>query len=357
MNSKYRIVWIVWIVCASIFSVGHHPLHAQDMENRLNPMWQKIVTIAAHTATGNLAALQTELNAGLDAGLTVNQIKEVLVQMYAYAGFPRSLQGIHTFMAVLEERKARGINDPEGPEASPVADARDKYTRGREILESLTHTDQKTLTGANAFAPAIDRFLKEHLFADIFERDVLTFQERELATISALAAMPGVDPMLQSHLRMGMNVGLSEMQLRQLVSIIGTSVHTQQGEQAGRILDRLSGKKATAASGTSVSSDTPKVRLSLITVDPVRLDEYNALLKEEIEVSMRVEPGVRVLYAVADRENPHQITILEMYAGEAAYQSHIQTPHFMKYKQDTLDMVQELELVDVDPLIPGLKIK
>ncbi|MCD8080631.1 MAG: carboxymuconolactone decarboxylase family protein [Bacteroides sp.] len=214
------------------------------MENRLNPMQQKIVTIAAHTATGNLDALQTELNAGLDAGLTVNQIKEVLVQMYAYAGFPRSLQGIYTFMAVLEERKARGINDPEGPEASPVADARDKYTRGREILESLTHTDQKTITGANAFAPAIDSFLKEHLFADIFERDVLTFQERELATISALAAMPGVEPMLQSHLRMGMNLGLSEMQLRQLVSIIGTSVHAQQGEQAGKILDRLSGKKS-----------------------------------------------------------------------------------------------------------------
>ncbi|MCD8080632.1 MAG: antibiotic biosynthesis monooxygenase [Bacteroides sp.] len=81
------------------------------------------------------------------------------------------------------------------------------------------------------------------------------------------------------------------------------------------------------------------------------------MLKEEIEASMQVEPGVLVLYAVADKENPHHITILEMYAGEAAYQSHIQTPHFITYKQGTLDMVQELELVDVDPLIPGLKIK
>ncbi len=74
MNSKYRMVWIVWIVCASIFSVGHHPLHAQDMENRLNPMWQKIVTIAAHTATGNLAALQTELNAGLAPGSLISSL-------------------------------------------------------------------------------------------------------------------------------------------------------------------------------------------------------------------------------------------------------------------------------------------
>lgn len=327
------------------------------MENSLNPMQQKIVTIAANTAIGNLDALQTELNAGLDAGLTVNQIKEVLVQMYAYAGFPRSLQGINTFMAVLDERKASGINDPEGPEASPVTDPRDKYIRGREILEKLTNTDQKNLTGANAFAPATNNYLKEHLFADIFERDVLTYQERELATIGALVAMTGVDPMLQSHINMGMNVGLTEPQLRQLVSIIGASIGEPQGDNAQKILDKLSGKKESMRAGTSASPETHKVRLSLITVDAARLDEYNALLKEEIEASMQLEPGVLVLYAVSEKESPNKITILEMYADEAAYQSHIQTPHFIKYKQGTLDMVQELELMDVNPLIPGLKIK
>lgn len=107
--------------------------------NELNGKQQKIVTIAANTAIGNLDALKTELNAGLDSGLTINQIKEVLVQMYAYAGFPRSLGGINTFMAVLDERKARGINNPQGREASPITDTRDKYTRGREILETLSH--------------------------------------------------------------------------------------------------------------------------------------------------------------------------------------------------------------------------
>lgn len=240
MNNRYRIALTVF-VC--ILSVYHYQLKAQDMENSLNPMQQKIVTIAANTAIGNLDVLHTELNAGLDAGLTVNQIKEVLVQMYAYAGFPRSLQGINTFMTVMEERKARGINDPEGPGASPVTDTRDKYTRGREILKKLTNTDQKTITGANTFAPAIDSYLKEHLFADIFERDVLTYQERELATISALAAMAGVDPMLRSHLSMGMNVGLTGTQLNQLVAVIGTFIGEQQGENARRILDKLLDKK------------------------------------------------------------------------------------------------------------------
>jgi len=99
------------------------------------------------------------------------------------------------------------------------------------------------------------------------------------------------------------------------------------------------------------------VRLSLITVDPEQLNGYNNFLEEEIEASMRLEPGVLVIYAVSQKENPNKITILEIYADETAYKSHIKTPHFLKYKQGTLDMVQELELIDVDPLISGLKIK
>ncbi len=234
-----KINWIAIAVLTAILSFNINPINAQNMDNSLNQKQQKIVTIAANTAIGNLDILKTELNAGLDAGLTVNQIKEILVQMYAYAGFPRSLQAINTFMSVIENRKAKGINDPEGPEASPITETRDKYTRGREVLEKLTLTDQKNISGANAFAPAIDVYLKEHLFADIFERDILTYFERELATISALAAMTGVDPMLQSHMNMGMNVGLTEEQLRQVVSIIQTSVSRQQGDNALQILNKV----------------------------------------------------------------------------------------------------------------------
>ena len=72
---------------------------------------------------------------------------------------------------------------------------------------------------------------------------------------------------------------------------------------------------------------------------------------------MRLEPGVLTLYATADKENPNKITILEIYADREAYKKHIQTPHFQKYKQGTLSMVKDLELVDTTPLIPGLKTK
>lgn len=107
----------------------------------------------------------------------------------------------------------------------------------------------------------------------------------------------------------------------------------------------------------SIFADSNKVRLSMITVDSTRLGEYNVFLKEEIEASMHLEPGVLTLYAVSEKDNPNKLVILEIYADEEAYQKHIKTPHFLKYKKGTLDMVQSLDLIDCTPLIPGLKIK
>ena len=117
---------------------------------------------------------------------------------------------------------------------------------------------------------------------------------------------------------------------------------------------------ALAIAGWSTKPAAPKpqkVRLSRIVVDSTQLVRYKALLKEEIEASMKKEPGVLTLYAVFEKKRPNNLTILEMYATEAAYQAHIKTPHFLKYKQGTVGMVQDLELLDTDPLIPELKIK
>jgi quinol monooxygenase YgiN len=99
------------------------------------------------------------------------------------------------------------------------------------------------------------------------------------------------------------------------------------------------------------------VRLAKIQVDSAQLDSYKAFLKEEIETSVRVEPGVITLYAVSEKDNPTHITILEIYADSTAYKAHIQTPHFIKYKTGTAQMVKHLELVAVDALMPGMKIK
>ena len=121
------------------------------------------------------------MNEGLDAGLTINEIKEVIVHLYAYCGFPRSIRGLQTFMEVLDERKAKGINDKTGADASPINEEPDKYERGKKVLGELTKTPQDgPLSGYSAFAPVIDTFLKEHLFADIFERDVLTYCRKRI---------------------------------------------------------------------------------------------------------------------------------------------------------------------------------
>jgi alkylhydroperoxidase/carboxymuconolactone decarboxylase family protein YurZ len=228
----------------SIFMFGFiHVSGAQNMqheESGLSTRQHHIVRIAALTAKGDIPHLKTALNEGLDAGLTVSETKEVLVQMYAYCGFPRSLMGINTLIAVLEERKAQNIHDHQGPQASPITDTRDKYTRGKEILETLTgRTDTGQASGFGAFSPEIDVFLKEHLFADIFERDILNYQDRELATIAALISLGGVEPMMQSHMNIGMHVGLTEPQLRQVLSIIESSVGQQEAAAGASVLDTV----------------------------------------------------------------------------------------------------------------------
>jgi 4-carboxymuconolactone decarboxylase len=209
---------------------------AQSLTNRQ----QAVFTIAAYTATGNLIGLHAALAQGLEAGLTVNEEKEVLVQLYAYCGFPRSLSGINTLMHVLEERKAKGIQDVVGKDASPITSTAPKYERGKKNLEKLTGKPETgPKTGANAFSPESDVFLKEHLFADIFERDVLTFQERELVTVAALMSLGGVEPMLQFHLGAGMHVGLTEAQLRQLIGLCEVAVGQPQADAARAVLAKV----------------------------------------------------------------------------------------------------------------------
>lgn len=99
------------------------------------------------------------------------------------------------------------------------------------------------------------------------------------------------------------------------------------------------------------------VRLAKLVIDSTQLKNYKALLKEEIEASVHLEPGVLTLYAVSEKDHPTHITIVEIYADTAAYKAHLQTPHFIKYKTGTKEMVKSLELVAADPLVPGMKIK
>lgn len=98
------------------------------------------------------------------------------------------------------------------------------------------------------------------------------------------------------------------------------------------------------------------VRLAKLVIDSTQLEIYNTYLKEEIETSIKKEPGVLTLYAIAEKARPTHITILEIYASPDAYKSHIKTPHFLKYKNGTKEMVKSLELIEGIPLLPATKI-
>jgi quinol monooxygenase YgiN len=108
----------------------------------------------------------------------------------------------------------------------------------------------------------------------------------------------------------------------------------------------------------SIADNTNQVvRMAKLQIDPAQLGKYTAALKEEIETSVRLEAGVLGLYAVSDKADATHISILEIYADDAAYKAHLETPHFMKYKMETKAMVQSLELVETVPLVLAAKSK
>lgn len=208
------LVWVVVLIsCQSTAQQA-------TSDNALSDQEKSIIKIASHTAQGDLLQLKDVLHEGLDHKLTVNEAKELLVHLYAYAGFPRSISGLQTLLEVLEERTAKGIDDEWGPEATTIDDSRSKYERGKTILEELVGRPLDEKPAYQKFSPEMDRFLKEHLFADIFERDVLTHKQRELVTISVIASLGSLEPMLGSHLNLSLNVGWQAEQLKEFTETL-----------------------------------------------------------------------------------------------------------------------------------------
>lgn len=247
-HPKGRVIWLHEVseeeYVTGLSSKPKIQRNSSDLEIR----HQHIVTISAFTVKGDLEQLKNALDEGLNAGLTVNEIREVLVHLYAYCGFPRSIQGLNTFMSVLEARKTRGITDEMGKSATPITDTLSKYDRGKKVLEALTGQPQVTppKSGYGAFSPETDVFLKEHLFADIFGRDVLSYQDREIVTITALINLGGVEPMLKGHFGIALNIGITESQLKNLLSIIESAVGTKEADEGRKVLSDIKKYQAKA---------------------------------------------------------------------------------------------------------------
>lgn len=185
--------------------------------------------IACNEAKGDLVALESAIHNGLEAELTVSRIKEALSQLYAYTGFPRSLNALGVLQNVVESRKAKGKSVIEGEDASPLPDDYDAFRQGTAVQTRLRG---KPLN--YDFAPATDYYLKAHLFGDIFARDNLTYADRELITVSALSGMAGVEPQLKSHIAGARNMGVTEEQLQNIVvALTANGLFDEAGRLAG----------------------------------------------------------------------------------------------------------------------------
>lgn len=183
------------------------------MAENLTTEQKSVAEVSAYTASGNQTGLKEALIKGLDAGVTVNTYKEILVQSYAYCGFPRALNALATLMQTVDER---GKTDESGaePSAKPQGSALNYGTE-----------NQTKLVGAEVkgklfeFAPAIDEYLKAHLFGDIFARDNVDWKMREVATIAMLAVRDGVESQLDAHINIGKHNGLTDDQVNEILDI------------------------------------------------------------------------------------------------------------------------------------------
>lgn len=319
-------------IFGEVFAVGDLDLKTREL-----------ITCTTLAVMQTLPQLKAHVAAALNVGATPVELREAIYQCAPFIGFPKTLNAIAVMNEVFTEK---GIKLPLEPQATVTEENRAE--KGLAIQQPLYGDEirKRFADVPGGMGEDAARFLTEYYFGEICTRGGLDLKTRELLVYCVLTTIEA-DSQLRSHTLGNIKLGNSRETLAaaviQCLPYIGFPP----------ALKALTVIKSTV----QPAPENNKVRLSKITVDPARLDEYNAYLKEEIEASMRLEPGVLTLYAVAEKERPNEVTILEIYADEAAYQSHVKTPHFLKYKQGTLDMVQALELIDTTPLIPGLKIK
>lgn len=320
------------LIFGEVFAVG-------DLDLKM----RELITCTTLTVMQTLPQLKAHAAAALNVGVTPIELREAIYQCAPFIGFPKTLNAIAVMNEVFT---GKGIKLPLEPQGTVTEENRAEKGMAVQLPLYGDEIRKRFADVPGGMGEDVARFLTEYYFGDICTRSGLDLKTRELLIYCVLTTIEA-DSQLRSHTLGNLKVGNSKETLAAAVIQCLPYIGFPPAMKALNVI-KSTGQPA---------PENNKVRLSKITVDPARLDEYNAYLKEEIEASMRLEQGVLTLYAVAEKERPNEVTILEIYADEAAYHSHVKTPHFLKYKQGTLDMVQALELIDTTPLIPGLKIK
>ncbi len=307
---------------------------------------REMITCVTLATMQTLPQLKAHAGAALNVGVTPLELREAMYLTAPFIGFPKMLNAVSTVNEVFKER---GISLPLENQTTVTEDNR--HEQGVAIQDKLYHGG---ISGVLSGIPGnldedVSRFLTDYFFGEVYTRGTLDIPTKELLGYCILTTLEA-ESQLQSHFHGNIKAGNSPQTVASAVIQTLPYIGFPAAIKALRIIKQEMER-------TDSSREENVVRLSKITVDADRLDEYNAYLKEEIEASMRLEPGVLTLYAVAEKDAPNRITILEIYANRTAYESHLKTPHFQKYKQGTIEMVEDLVLTDTQPLIPNLRIK
>lgn len=184
---------------------------------------KEIAVVAALTAMGNAPLqLSVHIHGALNTGSTVDEVKEIILQMSVYAGFPNCINAMNTLKSVLKEREGKGgleeIHHEEILESNPQVN---RFERGQQALSILDTTQLDHLNDTyGGISPELVKLTIEFGYGDIFSRSNLTPRDRQIATIAALAAMGTAQPQLKFHIKAGLNIGLTIENIREIMLLM-----------------------------------------------------------------------------------------------------------------------------------------
>ena len=284
-------------------------IYAQNMENALTPRRQHLAVIAALEAKGDQAGLEKAAAEALDNGLTISEAKEALSQLYAYTGFPRSLNALGTLQRVLESRAAAGLQDNPGKDADALPADYDALKQGTAVQTKLTGKPFNY-----SFVPATDYYLKAHLFGDIFARNNLSFADREIVTVSAIASLPGCEPQLIAHVSGARNMGVTDAELRALPALLEEKVGLAEAQRLRAALQAVLGDDYTPVQTVDFSI-WPKGQPNTAYAQYFTGNSYLAQLDGGM-ANVSFEPGCRNNWHIHHK----QVQVLICVAGRGWYQ-------------------------------------
>lgn len=181
---------------------------------------KEIAVVAALTAMGNAQPqLKVHINGALNTGSSINEVKEVILQMSVYSGFPSCINAMNVLKEVLEERQSHGLKDDIGN--TPTANQTERLELGKEELSQLDSFQVQRLRDAyDDFSPELVKFTLEYGYGDVFSRDNLSKKHRQIATIAALAALGTAQPQLKFHINAGLNIGVTEQEVKEIMLLM-----------------------------------------------------------------------------------------------------------------------------------------